>query len=191
MTGAPDVLVSVGTDIHRFDRLMDWLDGWYADRLDKPEMLVQHGRSRAPAMPTATAFLDHDELENAMSRARVVITHGGPASITEARRHGHLPIVVARNPAYAEHVDDHQMLFAARMADRGLIRLCVSEAELSAVIEEGLSGPAFRAGPADPSTARAGAADPTTARADAVSRVGRIVDDLVAGRTRRPGGRRR
>jgi len=165
-----DVLVSVGTDVHRFDRLMEWLEAWYATRPDQPAVLIQHGSSRAPAIGGATPFLSHDELDAAMAGARVIVTHGGPASITEARRHGHVPIVVARDPSYDEHVDNHQMLFTARMAGLGLIRLCTTEEDLTEAVDKGLADPALRAG----------TTDPTGARAAAVAAVGRIVDDLVA-----------
>jgi len=176
------VLVSVGTDMHRFDRLMDWLEDWWSGRPDRPGTMVQHGRSRPPAIPGATPFLDHDRLVAAMGAARVVVTHGGPASIAEARRNGHVPIVVARDPAYDEHVDDHQMLFAARMARLGVIRLCATAGELAAALDDGLVGPAEPA---------AGANDPQAARAAAVARVGEIVDGLVADARRRTGGQRR
>ncbi|MGX6605975.1 glycosyltransferase [Micromonosporaceae bacterium Da 78-11] len=176
----PEVLVSVGTDVHRFDRLMTWLETWYAGRPDRPAMLVQHGSSRAPVIPGATPFLGHDELTAAMAAARVVVTHGGPASITEARRHGHVPVVVARDPAYAEHVDNHQMLFAARMSAAGLIRLCTTADELAARLREVLASDG-KEGTDRPD-------DSMIARAAAVAAVGRIVDDLVAAkRSRRRG----
>jgi UDP-N-acetylglucosamine transferase subunit ALG13 len=175
MTEALTVLATVGTDVHRFDRLMDWLESWYAARPDRPVMLIQHGRSRPPAIPGGTPFLDHDELGEAMARARVVVTHGGPASITEARRHGHVPIVVARDPAYKEHVDDHQMLFAARMATAGMIRLCITADELGAALDGGI---------VDPGSASR-VSEPAQARAAAVAMVGKIVDDLVAEKRRR------
>jgi UDP-N-acetylglucosamine transferase subunit ALG13 len=175
MTEAVTVLVTVGTDVHRFDRLMDWLESWYAARPDHPTMVIQHGRSRPPAIPGGAPFLEHDRLTEAMARARVVVTHGGPASITEARRHGHVPLVVARDPAYKEHVDDHQMLFAARMAAAGVIRLCTSADELGAALDRGIADPA----------STGGGRDPAQARAAAVAMVGRIVDDLVAGKRRR------
>ncbi len=176
----PDVLVSVGTDVHRFDRLMGWLETWHEARPDHPAMLIQHGSSRAPGIPGAVPFLTHDELNAAMAGARVVVTHGGPASITEARRHGHVPIVVARDPAHDEHVDDHQMLFTARMAGLGLIRLCATADDLTAALTDGLAG----------ATRRTDAIDPTTSRAAAVAAVGRIVDDLVAAKRGRFSRRR-
>ncbi len=182
--GVLDLLVAVGTDVHRFDRLMGWLEEWHERRPVKLRVLVQHGQSRAPRIPGATPFLAHDLLGDAMARARVVLTHGGPASITEARRHGHVPVVVARDPAYGEHVDDHQMLFVARMAQLGLIRRCTTAGELVATIEQALTDPAAPVAGVD--------GDPEADRAAAVARVGQIVDGLVAGgRNRRGFGRRR
>ncbi|GAB7051336.1 glycosyltransferase [Catenuloplanes indicus] len=177
----PSVLVVVGTDVHRFDRLMGWLEQWHTTRRDGLAMLIQHGSSRRPEIPGATAFLAHEALAEAMTRVRAVVSHGGPATITEARRNGHTPIVVARDPAHGEHVDDHQMLFAGRLAGYGLIRLCASATELHTALDEAMSGV-----PGAPARIPA-----QTDRSAAVRRVGRIVDDLLAVRHqgRRGGGR--
>jgi UDP-N-acetylglucosamine transferase subunit ALG13 len=192
------VLVSVGTDKHRFDRLMSWLEEWYASRPDRPETLVQYGRSRQPAIPGAVAFLDHDGLQAAMARARVVVTHGGPASITEARRHGHVPVVVPRNPDLGEHVDNHQQLFSVRMAELGVIRLCTTPDELADALAEGLDGSGVAPGltlggspsPGDISEISPGKERDADERVvgvgdddvgAAVVRVGEIVDGLLAG----------
>jgi UDP-N-acetylglucosamine transferase subunit ALG13 len=180
----PAVLVVVGTDAHPFDRLVEWLERWYAARPDRPRLIVQHGSSRTPLLPGARAYLGHDELELAMRGALVVVSHGGPATISEARRSGHLPIVVPRDPARAEHVDDHQLLFARRLARLGAIRLCESERVFAAALDSGLAEPAAFALDGD-------AANGWVARAEAAARVGRIVEDLVRARQRRHGRRRR
>lgn len=166
------VLVAVGTDRHRFDRLIGWLEEWYPAAADRAELIVQYGHSRTPALAGATAFLDHDALQQAMARASLVVCHGGPATILEARRHRHLPIVVPRDPTLGEHVDDHQMLFARRLAAAGLVRLCESPAELAAALDTGLREPAgFRIG-AEPGS--------DTARLAAVARVGEIIEGLIS-----------
>ena len=136
------MLVIVGTDIHPFDRLMGWLERWYAARADRPRLRVQHGSSRVPLVPGASAYLAHDELTRAMREALLVVSHGGPATISEARRSGHLPIVVPRDPARAEHVDDHQLRFARRLACAGAVRLCESERAFAATLDRGLAEPA-------------------------------------------------
>ncbi|MFC4149371.1 glycosyltransferase [Micromonospora mangrovi] len=177
------MLAVVGTDVHRFDRLVEWLERWHAGRPDAIRVVLQYGHSRAPRLPEATPFLGHEELQRAMAEATLVVSHGGPATITEARRTGHLPIVVPRNPAHDEHVDNHQQLFSRRLGAAGLVRLCESEAELVAALDEGVAEPSRFVLAADP--------DRPDPRAEAVARVGQVVDDLVARRVRqRAGGRR-
>ncbi|MFG1949525.1 glycosyltransferase [Micromonospora sp. NPDC048830] len=167
----------VGTDVHRFDRLVEWLERWHAGRAgDVPEvhLLVQYGSSRTPRLPDAVPFLAHEELQRAMTEADVVVCHGGPATITEARRHQHLPIVVPRDPAHHEHVDNHQQLFARRLGAAGMVRLVESEADLVEALDRGVADPQAYALAADPDRP-----DPRVAAATAV---GRIVEDLVRGR---------
>jgi UDP-N-acetylglucosamine transferase subunit ALG13 len=175
------VLVAVGTDVHHFTRLMGWLERWYAGQATSPSgpvrLVVQHGHTDAPNIPGACAFLSHDELQRAMAEAAVVVCHGGPATITEARRTGHLPVVVPRDPALREHVDNHQQLFARRLAAAGLVHLCETEQALFTALDKGVADPSAFALAADAS-AQAG-------RSEAVARVGRIVEDLVHARQTR------
>jgi UDP-N-acetylglucosamine transferase subunit ALG13 len=167
----PAVLVSVGTDIHPFDRLMDWLERWYETRPDRPTLLVQHGHTRAPTIPGAVPFLDHETLHRAMAGTTLVVSHGGPATIMECRRHGRMPLVVPRDPDRGEHVGDNQELFARRLANDGLIRLCGTGSELAVALDEGLAAPRlFRLESQHGSLA---------ARAAAVARVGQIIEGLI------------
>lgn len=178
------ILAMVGTDVHRFDRLVDWLERWHAGRdAAAPEvrLVVQHGRSRAPRLPGGAPFLAHDELQRAMTEADLVVCHGGPATITEARRHGHLPIVVPRDPTRDEHVDNHQQLFARRLGAAGMVKLVEAEADLVEALDKGVADPLTYALAADP--------DRPDPRVAAATTVGRIVEDLV--RASRTPGRRR
>ncbi|MEU0238823.1 glycosyltransferase [Nocardiopsis sp. NPDC006198] len=143
----PDVVVSIGTDHHAFDRLVRWTDD-YARRHRDLSILVQHGHSTAPEVAAGTPFLPGDELGARMREAQVVVTHGGPGTIVQARRAGHLPVVVARDPELGEHVDDHQLLFVRRLEQAGRVRACSSPQQLSALIDEALASPeAFRVRP--------------------------------------------
>jgi UDP-N-acetylglucosamine transferase subunit ALG13 len=109
------ILVTVGTHEQPFDRLVSAAAGLAA--LD--EVLVQRGVSRvAPAGCEVVDQLAPDALADAMRRARVVIAHAGPATLFEAGDAGHVPIVVPRDPAFGEHVDDHQLRFARRLIGR-------------------------------------------------------------------------
>ncbi|CCH17582.1 glycosyltransferase [Micromonospora lupini] len=174
--GHTRLLVAVGTDKHPFDRLVDWLAQWHA-QAGPVGLTVQHGHTTAPPLPGAVPFLGHDALQEAMADADLVVCHGGPATILEARRHGHLPIVVPRDPAHGEHVDDHQQLFARRLGAAGLVALCESREALHDALAAGQADPSRYAVTADPAAHEA--------RRAAVARVGQIVDDLVARSTRR------
>lgn len=123
------LLVTVGTDHHRFDRIIEWVDAWFEDQpTGTVSVLVQHGFSAPSRHGNNVQFMKHDELQTAIATADIVVTHGGPASIFEARRQGHLPLCVPRDPARQEHVDGHQVRFARKVASLGLILLCEDEA---------------------------------------------------------------
>jgi UDP-N-acetylglucosamine transferase subunit ALG13 len=172
----PSVLVTVGTDHHRFDRLVHWCDAW-ARRHPEVEVFVQHGTAVAPTVAAGSAYVDPAELEARRGEATVVVTHGGLSSIMEARAAGFLPVVVARDPAAGEHVDDHQQRFTAHEAALGRIRLVADEDDLATVLAEAL---------ADPGRVRL--AEGSSSVRDVVESVAALVDDLVA---RRPPRHRR
>ncbi len=139
----PLVLVAVGTDHHPFDRVVEWIDDWLADGpADHVDVLVQYGHSRPPTLAQGSNLLDHDDLQDAMARAAVVVCHGGPATITEARRHGKLPICVPRDPERGEHVDSHQQLFARRMGAGGIVVLAETQVDLRRTLDRALNEPA-------------------------------------------------
>src|SRR5690606_35465850 len=143
----PLVLVTVGTDHHPFRRLVSWADA-YAREHPGVRVMVQHGRTPRPAHAEAAEFLSPAELAEAMSEAAVVVTHGGPGSIVAARRAGHLPVAVARDPELGEHVDDHQLRFVTRLDTSELVRACSSPQQLAAALDRAVERPGeFRIGP--------------------------------------------
>lgn len=170
MRAVKRMFVSVGTDHHRFDRLIGWAERW-AERFDEWDVQVQHGRSRAPVAGHGFAFCDHDRLQELFEEADLVVCHGGPATITQARRRGHVPLVVPRDPALGEHVDDHQQLFARRLAREGLVQLVESEDAFLAAAVSAVYLPRQRV-------------SAESAVPPGVFRVGEIIEDL-ARRSRR------
>ena len=53
-----------------------------------------------------------------VQNARIVITHGGPASFIMPLQMGKTPIVVPRQHQFGEHINDHQVEFARNVAKR-------------------------------------------------------------------------
>jgi len=168
------VLVTVGTDHHPFDRIVTWFDSWAADR-DDTEIQLEALIQRATAKPGKTRtveLLAFDELVAEIKNADIIVTHGGPGSIFEARRWGKLPIVVARDPDLGEHVDNHQQLFAERMVTDGQILLARTESDLRDLLDDMMTHPQT-VPPHDSRHVEA-----------SVQRIGQIVDRLVAGHRR-------
>lgn len=164
---AASIVVTVGTDHHRFDRLVHWADHW-ASVHPEVEVFVQHGTAVGPEVAAGAPLVDPRELADRVAAATAVVTHGGLSSIMESRAAGFLPIVVARDPATGEHVDGHQQAFTAHQARLGRIALVGTEDEFAAALNRAV---------ADPSSQRlpAGATDVSAA----VDEVAHLVDDIL------------
>lgn len=121
------ILITCGTNEQPFDRLVAAAHG-----LGREEQLfVQYGSSRITrGFGEWVDFVSFDDLADRMREARVVISHAGVGSIILARRCGKVPIIVPRRLYLDEAVDDHQLLLARRLHERGLARLVENAADL-------------------------------------------------------------
>jgi UDP-N-acetylglucosamine transferase subunit ALG13 len=174
------VVVTVGTDHHPFDRLVGWVEAWAAAHPDVA-VLVQRGGSAptvGPAGVRSVEMIGYAELVAAMAAADAVVAQGGPGGIMDARSVGHRPVVVPRQGSLGEHVDDHQVTFAAWMADRDLVWLASTAEELAGRLDRAMADPQALRIPPD-----AGA---TAATIDAFAA---IVDPLMAANQARRAGR--
>lgn len=109
------IFVACGTHHQPFDRLVRAAQALALAGTES--VVVQRGASRldAPACEV------HDEVEPDrfsawLHEARIVVLHAGSSSFLEARSLGRTPILVPRRPEHAEHVDDHQLRFAASVS---------------------------------------------------------------------------
>jgi UDP-N-acetylglucosamine transferase subunit ALG13 len=170
--GAPFVFVTVGTDHHPFHRMIRWVDGWLASiAADQARCLVQYGTSLTPKLGEARDYLPYAEMEAAMTEAAAVVCHGGPGSVMMARWLGKVPIVVPRRRALGEHVDDHQLVFARRMAEEGEVELVEDETRLREILDGVVEGR---------ETLELSASRAETA--ESLARFERLVERLVSGR---------
>jgi UDP-N-acetylglucosamine transferase subunit ALG13 len=119
------VLALAGTDHHPFERMVQWVDA-AATRHRDVRFVIQHGMSRPPLVAEGHEFLAHGRLVGLLSEASVVVCHGGPGTITDAREAGHVPLCVPRDPHLGEHVDGHQQRFAALAGGAGVVRVVSS-----------------------------------------------------------------
>jgi UDP-N-acetylglucosamine transferase subunit ALG13 len=128
------ILVTVGTNEARFDRLLSAVVDL---RIEEP-FLVQHGHSSpiGPANATLVDFLPFEDMVDAIREARAVITHAGVGSVMVALANGKRPIVVPRRRAFHEAVDDHQFQLGRRFAAEDLVTFVESPSSLGEVILE-------------------------------------------------------
>jgi UDP-N-acetylglucosamine transferase subunit ALG13 len=160
------IFVSVGTDHHPFDRLIDVAEAWAA----RTEFgcFIQTGASRTATTTPGSAYLPYESMVEAMRTAAAVVCHGGPATIMLARQCGRIPIVMPRDPDRGEHVDGHQIEFCRWMAAKGQIVLAESAPDLEVHLAAALS---------DPDRYRTSGDEDETARA--VRRFSELADELM------------
>ncbi len=119
-----------------------------AARLTHEPVTVQHGpskiRSHGAQCVDYLAFAEFDAL---VASARVVVTHAGIGSIAAALAHGRRPVVVPRLRRHGEAVDDHQVSFAHRLEDAGLVTVVEDLDRLAEVVASRDHSAAPMAGP--------------------------------------------
>lgn len=137
------VVALTGTDHHPYDRMVQWIDE-AALRYTDVRFVVQYGTARPPQVADGHDYLAHDDLEALLAQATVVVCHGGPGTVTEARDAGHVPLCMPRDPRLGEHVDDHQQRFAALVGGVGVVHEIRSREDFDTELATALSdGPAL------------------------------------------------
>jgi UDP-N-acetylglucosamine transferase subunit ALG13 len=125
------IFVTLGTLHFPFDRLLRALDDLPAGE----ELIVQcRAPGRLPAQARGVPDLPFDELAETMRAARVVVCHAGVGSILTALANGKRPVTVPRLGRFGEAVDDHQLPFARRLAEAGLVTLVEDPVELAGAV---------------------------------------------------------
>lgn len=149
------VLVLLGTGPEPFDRMLRPIAKLLApagplERLaGRPVQTVwQIGRTPCPDLgPTPAAAMTPAELDVALARTDVVISHAGVGCTLAALRAGLPPILIARRPP-RETPDAHQAQFAAEIAARGLGRAVAPELLDAATVLDTLNSTVVEAAPA-------------------------------------------
>lgn len=128
------IFVTLGTHEQPFDRALDLV----AALARRDNLVVQHGAT--PPRPSLSGvewsdYLAWEPLTARMRDADVVVTHAGVGSAVTAIRAGKKPVLLPRLARYGEHVDDHQLQLAERLAEFGLALVCTPEAQLDSQLD--------------------------------------------------------
>lgn len=113
------IFVTVGTHEQPFNRLIKCVDELKKNGIIQEDVIVQTGYSTyEPRYCKWQKLFSFQEMRAKIDKARIVITHGGPASFIMPMQVGKTPIVVPRRHEFGEHVNDHQVEFCNEVATR-------------------------------------------------------------------------
>lgn len=130
------IFVSVGTHEQPFNRLVKAVDDLKKDGVITDEVIIQTGfSSYKPKYCQCSKLIPYQQMIKNVADAKIVITHGGPASFIMPLQVGKTPIVVPRQHQFGEHVNNHQVEFARNVARKmGTIILVEEIANLGEII---------------------------------------------------------
>lgn len=113
------IFVTVGTHEQPFNRLLKYIDKLKEKNILQEDVVIQTGYSTyEPKYCQWKKMFSYDEMQKNVKDARIVITHGGPASFLLPLQMQKIPIVVPRQKKYGEHINDHQLIFTKTVAER-------------------------------------------------------------------------
>ncbi len=132
------IFVTVGTHEQPFNRLVQYIDELKRDGKIDEEVFIQTGYSTyEPKYCQWSKMIPYNEMVRNVEEARIVITHGGPASFIMPLQIGKIPIVVPRKQEYGEHINNHQVEFTRKIAEtKGSIIIVENIQMLGTVISQ-------------------------------------------------------
>lgn len=113
------IFVTVGTHEQPFNRLLKKIDELKEEGIIQDDVFIQTGFSTfEPKNCKWSKLIPYQQMVENVAAARIVITHGGPASFIMPLQIGKTPIVVPRQYQFNEHVNNHQVEFTRNVAQR-------------------------------------------------------------------------
>ena len=113
------IFATVGTHEQQFNRLIKFIDELKRDKVIVEAVIMQTGFcTYQPKYCEWHKLISYKDMEKNVRDARIVITHGGPASFIMPLQIGKVPIVVPRQEIFHEHVNNHQVDFAKQIEKR-------------------------------------------------------------------------
>lgn len=113
------IFVTVGTHEQPFNRLVKVIDELKRDGIITEDVFIQTGFSTyEPKYCQWSKLIPYQQMIKNIENARIVITHGGPASFIMPLYIGKIPIVIPRQFKFNEHVNNHQVSFSKAVAEK-------------------------------------------------------------------------
>lgn len=131
------IFITLGSQKFQFNRLLKTVDELCEKgTVDAEDVFAQIGYSDyLPRNFNYKKFMNRDEFNMEMSKAEIVITHGGTGAIIGAVKKGKKVIAVPRRAKYGEHVDDHQLQLVGQFKEMNLIYAC-NDCDIKKALDE-------------------------------------------------------
>mgnify|MGYP000529214901 CR=1 FL=1 len=132
------IFVTVGTHEQSFERLVKKVDDLKKDKIINEDVVIQKGYTNyEPQYCESYKLVNYNDMQKYLKTARIIITHGGPASFIAPLAVGKIPIVVPRQKKFNEHVNNHQKDFVEQIVARdNTIIPCYDIDDLGRLIKE-------------------------------------------------------
>lgn len=116
------ILVLLGTQNNKFDRLLKKLDDLITKKVIKDKVIVQAGYTKYISENMEIFdFISNEELNKLQDDANLIITHGGVGSIISSIKKCKKVIAIPRLHEFGEHVNDHQKDIVNLFSEKGYI----------------------------------------------------------------------
>lgn len=130
------IFITLGSQKFQFDCLLKAIDDLIEKGSITGEVFAQSGYSNyKPRHYKFKPFLDRDKFKEMVSKADIVITHGGTGTIIGAVKKGKKVIAVPRLAKYGEHVDNHQLQLIEQFDKLNLICKCLDVEHLDKALK--------------------------------------------------------
>ena len=119
------IFITTGSRSFQFNRLLKAVDEAIELGFIKDKVFAQIGDSDYKIKNyNFSAFLNHDEFNEKIGEAEIVLTHGGTGVIVNSVKAGKKVIAVPRLKEFGEVVDDHQIELVKAFDNLGIITPC-------------------------------------------------------------------
>ena len=129
------IFVTIGSVI-AFDRLVEAVDAVAAEHPDEDWFAQIGDGTYLPTHMAYARYVDRDEFERRVAEADLLIGHAGMGTISAALAAGKPLLVMPRDDARGEHVDDHQFLTADLFAADGHVLVAREAGDMAGMLDE-------------------------------------------------------
>ncbi|MFQ9315429.1 PssE/Cps14G family polysaccharide biosynthesis glycosyltransferase [uncultured Dysgonomonas sp.] len=126
------IFVTVGTQIP-FDRLIETIDE-IAGTINETFIVQTLGNNYQPQHFKTVDFIEPDEFDKIMQKARLIISHAGIGSILSAIEYQKPIIIFPRLASFGEHRNDHQIATAMAINEKGYAYVAYDKKQLKELL---------------------------------------------------------